>query len=308
MGGSGELRVESGERSIAIGGLSHAARGVRRGLTLLEVLLALGLTVLLLSGVFGFYATALRTREEARAYTQDVRLFRSILSRMAEEIRHATATVPGDGIGFRGDRRKITIVRVGLPEKYAFDEYDLLVDKPPPAQLDLRRTTYELLWDDDKKDEEGVRSCYGLWRTEQRTFDPNPRFVVTQVDAAAEATGGETLQVLGPQPEGELYAPEIKYLEFAYFDGAQWRDRWQYAAEGEEGGGAAAAGAAGPMNTGYALPQAVRITIGTIRDDPDNEMFDLDRWQDLEAHPTLMSSRQYGVADSMARQEGGSNP
>ncbi|HSW44314.1 MAG TPA: prepilin-type N-terminal cleavage/methylation domain-containing protein [Phycisphaerae bacterium] len=298
----------------------------RRALTLLEVLLAIALMVLLMAGVFVFYLTALRAREEGKTYTQDVKLYRSVLAGIAQEIRHATMLVPGDGIGFKGDRDKITVVRMGLPENYVFDEYDPMLDQLPPAQQDLRRITYELLWDDDKKDDEGVRICYGLWRTEQKTFDPNPRFV----NKEAETTGleeQENPEIMGPQPEGELYAPEIKFLEFAYFDGAQWRDRWQFA-EGGEGGGQSRQ-AAGPMSSGPTLPQAVRITIGRVRFDPDGEMFDLSKWQDMEEHPeqkeyhpdrftvvvpileadpTLMSSRQSGVADSMARQERGANP
>lgn len=301
----------------------------RRGLTLLEVVLALMLTIVLLSGVFAFYIMTLRSRDEGTAATREAKMGRAILAGIANEIRHATSVVPGDGIGFQGDRHKITIIKRGLTENYAFDEFDLVKDKPPPAQLDLRRVTYELLWDEDKKDDEGVRLCYGLWRTEQKTFDPNPKFVVKQAGNASleDMEDTDSPAVLGPQPEGELYAPEIKFLEFAYFDGAQWRDRWQFQEEGESGvGSSRTQRGIGPMDSGSALPQAVRVTIGRIRVDLDNEMFDLAKWDDLESHPeqkeyhpdrftiivpvleadrTLMSSRKSGVADSMARQEGG---
>ena len=303
----------------------------RRGFTLLEAVLALGLTIVVLSGVFGFYEVVLRAREEGTSATREVKMARSILAGITEEIRHATSIVPGDGIAFRGDRHKITIVKVGLPERYAYNKYDPMVDKLPPAQLDLRRITYELLWDDAKKDpNDNIRICYGLWRTEQKTFDPNPTFVVKDAEAAG-LSNDQNPQIGGPQAEGELYAPEIKYLEFAYFDGAQWRDRWQSAEDGSGGSGAGAGqaggqGGIGPMSSGYAMPQAVRITIGKVREDPDNEMFDLNKWKDLEERPdqkpyypdrftivvplleadrTLLSSRKYGAADSLARQEGG---
>jgi type II secretory pathway pseudopilin PulG len=320
---------------MATTGFNLRALGTaKRGFTLLEVVLALMLTILLLAGVFQFYQMTLQAREAGTAATRESKLARSILASIAEEIRHATSIVPGDGIGFRGEQNKITIVKVGLTEHYAFDEYDSLKDKLPPAQLDLRRITYELLWDEDKKDDQGVRLCHGMWRTEQRTFDPNPSFVVAQNETPG-AESSANPQLVGPQPEGELYAPEVKFLEFAYFDGAQWRDRWQGGQGGGTAGGtgstatggtSAASGGLGPMDSGAALPQAVRITIGKVRVDPDNQMFDLTKWNDLEAHPeqkeyhpdrftvvvplleadrTLMSSRKYGVADSMARQEGG---
>jgi hypothetical protein len=175
-----------------------------------------------------------------------------------------------------------------------------------------------------------VRLCYGLWRTEQKTFDPNPKFVIKEAEAPSVEDGeqAEQQEITGPQPEGELYAPEVKFLEFAYFDGAQWRDRWQFQEEGESSSESSGSKSGmGPMDSGSTLPQAVRITIGKVRVDPDQEMFDLAKWDDLEAHPeqkeyhpdrftiivpileadrTLMSSRKTGVADGMARQEGGS--
>ena len=303
----------------------------RRGFTLLEVLLALMLAILLISGVFGFYQMVLRAQDEGTTATRDCRMGRSILASMANEIRHATSIVPGDGIGFQGDRYKITIVKLGLTERYAFDEYEPMRDKLPPAQLDLRRVTYELLWDDELKDlqDDSKRLCHGLWRTEQKTFDPNPSFVVNQDDPTSleDAQNTDNPAMLGPQPEGELYAPEIKYLEFAYFDGAQWRDRWQTNVDGEASSGSKSGSTGvGPLDSGSPLPQAVRITIGKVSVDPENEVFDLSKWSELESNPeekeyypdrftivvpvleadrTLMSSRKYGVSDSIARQEGG---
>lgn len=267
---------------------------------------------------------------------------------IAAEIRHATDIVPGDGIGFRGNRHKLTIVKVGMPERYAYDLYDPMKDVLPPAQLDVRRITYELLWDqEERKDLDGVRVCYGLWRSEQKTFDPNPRFIVKQ-----DTTSGETEQIgNAPAPEGELIAPEIKFLEFRYFDGAKWQPRWQmtddYEGSGMTGGGESRVGGEtlsglgdqegtgttgrgkGSGSGGYALPQAVKITIGRIRVPPEederyfqklaSENFEERREDEvyhedrltlvvplLQADQTLLSSRKYGVADSLSRQEGGS--
>jgi len=324
------------------------AIGRRRGLTLLEVVLSIGLTLLLLSGVFGFYMTVLRARDEGTAATRNIKLDRALLMQIAAEIRHATDIVPGDGIGFRGNRHKLTIVKVGMPERYAFDLHDPMQDDLPPAQLDVRRITYELLWDqEERKDTEGVRVCYGLWRSEQKTFDPNPRFIVKQ-----DTASNETEQIgNAPAPEGELIAPEIKYLEFRYFDGAKWQPRWQMTndyegsgssgtSEGGDGGGMLSAlgddassgesgGGTSPGSSGYALPQAIKITIGRLRVPPEEDELNFqklvsqnfeERREDevyhedrltlvvplLQADQTLLSSRKYGVADSLSRQEGGS--
>ena len=65
-----------------------------------------------------------------------------------------------------------------MPELYAFDKHDSIADKLPPGQQDIARVSYELIWDDEMRDDEGVKLCHGLLRSEQRTFDPNPRFVI----------------------------------------------------------------------------------------------------------------------------------
>lgn len=301
-----------------------------RAFTLFEALLALFLMIALLSGVYAFYATALRARREGGQIAQEAMRARWLLERMAEEIRHTTDIVPGDGIGFRGDEHSITIVRTRMPELYAFQKFDLVLDDLPPAQLDLVRISYNLLWDDELEDEEGVPICHGLWRTEQKTFDPNPKFVVADAEAPEEDVGedeeGEEEEFLAPQSHGELIAPEIKYIEFEYFDGAEWQEKWQSTGEGAGAGpGGLGAGAAG--QGGYVLPQAVKITIGKVLVPPE-EQFELDEEEleeeeedeeELEEHhpdrftiivdllqadQSLISSRKYGVATGLGREEG----
>lgn len=295
-------------------------RARRRGLTLLEVLLSLALIVMMMSMVFGFYMTVLRVRDEGSQLGQDVQLTRAILERMAEEIRHATDIVPGDGIGFQGTEEKITIVRTRLPENYAYLEFDdTVVSSLPPLQLDLIRVSYELLRDEELVDDEGVPLVHGLWRSEQKRFDPSPDIVVAEDAQSMVERGDEALPVDIPMPEGELYAPEIKYLRFQYFDGSEWRDQWQTSGEtgGLDLGKAAASG-----KVTYALPQAVMITVGRVREDPrekelkkqgseeeeEDETYHPDRFtvvvHVLQSDPSLITSRKYGVADQLGRQEG----
>lgn len=317
----------------------------RRAFTLLEVILALTLMIMMMSGVFSFYQTVLRSREEGSRATLDAMRARALLMTMVEEIRSVAPIVPGDGYGFRGTKDSITIVRLKLPEQYAMQELSLR-ETPPPAQKDLERITYSLLWDDEYKDEEGVNWCHGLWRSVQRTFDPNPQLVIEDVQIAGESTDNEVSHT--EVVTGALIAPEIKYLRFHYFDGADWRDRWQVPIEETEdmddsegfsetippagdmasgiGQGDIAGGRQGGRSgTGeYALPQAVRITIGRERVNPDDE-FQLRREEEEElsgkpiyhpdrftmvvylqqADPTLLSSRIYGVENDPDLQLGG---
>ncbi len=279
---------------------------------------------MILSSVYAFYATLLRARTQGGQIARDAMLTRALLEQIAEEIRHATDIVPGDGIGFRGEKDHITIVRTRMPELYAFAEFDPVRDEPPPAQMDLLRVRYELLWDEELEDEEGNPVCHGLWRSVQKTFDPNPKFIVK--DEAEPGDGGdendeedEDNRFNAPQIEGELIAPEIKYVRFEYFDGADWRKQWQVV--GEEGGVDMGPTAATGQGT-YALPQAVKITLGQVPVPPeeDRDLLELEEEEEedeeyhpdrftlvvhlLQADPSLASSRKYGVVDAQGREQG----
>jgi hypothetical protein len=295
-------------------------RGSRRsGLTLLEVLLSLALIVMMMAGVYAFYTTSLRARREGSLIARDILLDRAILEQMAEEIRHATDIVPGDGIGFRGEEHKITIVRTRMPELYAYQPYsDLNIEELPPAQMDLIRIGYELLWDEQLEDAEGVPICHGLWRTQQKMFDPNPQYVMVQDADTLKDQNNEEQVLAAPPIEGELFSPEIKYIRFQYYDGGAWRNQWQVTddAGGLDTGKAAAAG-----KETYALPQAVMITIGRQREDPNAELSKSGYEEEKEretyypdrvtivvhlyqADSSLLTSRKYGLTDQLGRSEG----
>jgi hypothetical protein len=303
------------------------ARALRRsGFTLLEAILAMVLMITLMSGVYGFYASTLQVRERGGKITKDAKLAHAILERIADEIRHAADITPGDGMGFEGTHERLVLIRAGMPEAYAWDKHDPMREDLPPAQLDIRRITYELVWDEELTDEEGVKVCHGLLRSDQKSFDPNPRFVTKKKDDKASDLGltdenpdgtgnpdeqqAESGSAAEPPVDRELVAPEIKYVRFEYFDGAQWRDRWQNAQKAKAGD------ASGSDN---ALPQAIRITVGQIRVPPEDEELNINQLKSMEAKhnkeeyhadrftmvvyleqadQTLLSSRKYGVRNN----------
>lgn len=316
----------AGDMRTGRSGLTPGIRAARRrGLTLLEVLLSLMLMIVLLSGVFSFYWTAVKNRESGGKIARDAMLTRALLEQIAIDIRHTTDIVPGDGIGFRGERDSIVIVRTRMPELYAFHEFDELVDELPPPQMDLERLRYELQYDEELVDENDDPQCHGLYRSVQKTFDPNPRFVVEDDEDVDSEYEDEDEESRRPQIEGQLIGPEFKYFELEYFDGAEWRDQWQISGEdgGLDTGQQAASG-----QSGYALPQAVKVTLGQVPlpweelerldEEIDDEIDERDEEEEehhpdrftivvslLQADPSLISSRQYGVADQFGRQEGG---
>lgn len=290
----------------------------RRGMTLLEVLLSLTLIILMMSGIFGFYNTVLRVRQEGSVLAQDVLLTRAILDRIADEIRHATDIVPGDGVGFRGDQNSLTIVRHRMTENYSYIEFDdTVVENMPAPQLDLIRIKYELREDPEEvDDEEGLPIVYGLFRSEQKVFDPNPEIIVDLDPDTSDEQDVEDLPIDVPPVTTELYAPEIKYLRFQYFDGTRWLDQWQTT---DEFGGVDMGKAAATGKATYALPQAVMITLGRTRatreelelakqgseEEEENEIHHPDRFtivvHVLQSDPSLITSRKYGVTDQLGR-------
>lgn len=371
------MRERQTDRSRhASGKFLRECRGACRALTLLEVILALTLMIFLLAMVFPFYTTVVRVRNEGGLIARDVMLTRSLLEEMAETIRHATDVVPGGEVGFKGTWDSITIVRTRMPELYAFDEQDLLRELPPPAQNDLVRIQYKLLWDPEEEDAEGVPICYGLWKSTLKTLDPNPSFRIAErepgedLGLSGNSGGGIEEQLNLPTPEGDLVAPEIRFVRFQYYDGAQWLNRWQSGGpagtgggdlEGETGeesglddeagglgsdaselggglsglgglggGGLGGGGRGGAGGQVYALPQAVKITLGRERIDPEEMEEKIAREEEetaefgqpseedeehhpdrftivvrlLQSDPSFTSSLRHGHATGVGRQEG----
>lgn len=232
---------------------------MRRGLTLLEIIITLSLTGVLLSGVYIFYANTLRTREMADRKVTDVQLLRVTLERIADDVRNAAGFAPEFGSGIKSEMDKwrngsIEIYRHVLPGGEHYAEYDTLTDELPPAKGDLRLIRYNLVLDEEHKDENNDPEVYGLFRSEQETLlqtvvmqtrgtDMDAANPLDRPEAGEEGEPPVEAEPLGIQ--GKLIATEIKYLRFSFYDGADWVDQWT-----------------GMDKQGNTLPQAVRITIG----------------------------------------------
>jgi len=67
----------------------------RRGMTLMEVMLAISLVVLLMGGVYAFYGQAMETRDRITTAAERISAVRSVMDRMTREFRSAMVfTVP----------------------------------------------------------------------------------------------------------------------------------------------------------------------------------------------------------------------
>lgn len=222
----------------------------RRGLTLLEVLLAMGLVVLVSSMLFAFYHSVLRTRSGVHEIVRSGYLARNIAQRIAEEIRAANGFVTSAGPGISGTDRLITIQTVVIPGKEIFKRLSIK-DDPLPAESDIRQVQYYLAYDDEEThtypDGSEADAPLGLVRREIKTLYQTVQF----------ANESESVDL-------DLISPELKYVRFRYFDGVEWVDRWDIGNDPEG-------------QTGNSLPQAVEITVGYAElPPPEEEEEDID--------------------------------
>jgi len=147
-----------------------------------------------------------------------------------------------------------------LPDKELFVRRQIQ-DEPLPAQSDMRQVQYYIAYDEDLSfdypDGATGPAPMGLVRREIQTLN--------QVTVREDQTQSVEL---------DLYAPEMKYLRFRYFDGVEWLDRWDIGKGGEAG-------------LGNSLPQAVEVTVGYTAIEPpeDEDELDLENQDLLPAPP-----------------------
>lgn len=225
-------------------------RRARRGFTLLEVVIAISLLVMLMSMLMVFYDNALVQRDEGTKRSRDAQLARVILERMSREVRQAVGNVPGYGVGVFGYKDRIEVNTLVMPDRKLSEVQSIRQRKIPP-QFDLQQIRYYVAWDEENLTEDGDPRALGLVRRESKTYLRDALVVSEEAEESAEEV--EEAQMAFKE---ELYAPEIRFLELKYFDGATWWDDWE-------------------LTQGNSLPQLVRITIGFEPVIPESEDMDI---------------------------------
>lgn len=232
-------------------------RGARRGVTLIEVVLSMGLLVVVSSMTYWFYASVLETTRSETKASHKLRLARVVLDRMATEIRQASAVTIDSRVGIRGDGERIWLSTYRVPsrEQGKAREID---DDPARAEYDVTKVEYRITRHEEILHEDGWERALGLARVEVLIPRPDHAQLARRRLEAGDALpaddgglydeageGEEAGDVdLGPQINwDELYSPEIRYLRICYYDGHQWWDRWEVTGENP-------------------LPQLVQLTIG----------------------------------------------
>lgn len=187
-------------------------RPARGGFTLLEIVLAIGLTVMLTGAIFAFYNASMSMRQDLTDSSD--RLFgqRKSLDVLADDLQSAMpyAFLPGS---FSGGTDQISFLRAALPSEAAYFPPSAIAANVVGAaaagpvwetEHDVRMVTYRLrTWVDD----DNVMHIDGLERTVQRTI------------AAATAVAGSNVHAT-------LLSGQVQFVRFQYWDGSAWRDSW----------------------------------------------------------------------------------
>ena len=197
----------------------------RKGFTLLEVMLALSLSLGLLALLLGFYKEVADTRTAVGAEIDIVTAERTVMELATVELRGAMP-YPQAGIGLAGQATDMRFATLASPGADAWQVRTMTEGQVGPSGGGLQIVGYRLqmVVDDAGNpvtDDDGNPLVAGVARTCQRL--------------ATAQTAEE-----GKQIEVKLVAAAMKFLRLRYWDGSAWAESW----------------------SGQTLPGAVEIVLG----------------------------------------------
>jgi prepilin-type N-terminal cleavage/methylation domain-containing protein len=273
------------------------------GMTLLEVVLAMSLLVVLSSMTFWFYGESLKTRDAGLRETRRLQLSRVLLERMATELKQVVSTTSFRDVSLLGDAERIWFSTVRLPGREFSRERLLAVmdvgqeEKDRFREFDQVKIEYKIARHPEIKHDDGYELPLGMARVE---------LTVPRKDSAETGKAFEEQDMAGPKEYGteeeesevpeeepvddasfidsldqqdelevedeihfqELYAPEIRFLRFCYYDGNKWWDKWDVGGENP-------------------LPQLIQVTIGYEPQTPFGQEFQME--EEIEEFCTCMN-------------------
>jgi hypothetical protein len=170
----------------------------------------------------------------------------------------AGTELPASIPGLYGNQSELQVDVTRLPR---IDQYHASPTSGDPYSVadipsDVKTVAYFLRTGDEQ---------VGLGTVSSSTADVGAGLVRRELDRAVTCWAAEMGDVGSSTGSGQLLAPEVNYLEFRYFDGAEWLTEW----DSEQMGG---------------LPVAVEILVGIDPAGGENiQSMDVDRLQDLAA-------------------------
>ncbi len=244
-----------------------------RGFSLLEVVLAIGISVGLLLAVMYFYRQAADLRGQAVRESEKLRETRLIMQRCSDELRRIFRHP--DLVSFSGDSNSIQFVATFLPDRTQWNGADMGRATRPETDLALiryvggptrsngfHRSAQALValrnpdvdsaldeYDDLAEPDEDMTEDEEVAETEEAEDVVDPG-AAEGMDATAkeeagmadeaEGTGGESGATFPTLARPNLLTENIRFSRFRFWGGEEWQDAW----------------------SGGAPPQAVEISLG----------------------------------------------
>ena len=183
----------------------------RQGFTLIEVLLAIGLTTALLLVAMTFYQQAANLRTQILLSSEQLTALRLTLDQVTADLRSA-AQVPS--ASFIGGPSSIEFVRLTPPSTR------------PPSTNPIARFfvgSYQRLSLSTSLEQNGTNlSVTGLTRTE------SPLNAAAVPSAAPSRSRGQgfTVETNEPVRPAGPFTTAVHFLHFRYWNGAAWQDSW----------------------------------------------------------------------------------
>jgi len=173
---------------------------LRRGFTLIEVVLAIGITIGLMLVVMYFYQQASRLRQDALAQAERVSAARLLLERLTRELRAARPD-PFLLMGLRGTSNSLEFVSAGYTRPASWQEGETV--SSPASDLNILR--YRLAFASEST------NALGIARAAEQLLE-----LPAQAGAATETA----------PPAGQLMTEQLRFLQFRYWDGTRWLESW----------------------------------------------------------------------------------
>jgi len=189
--------------NASLSGRSNTCRA-RRGFTLIEVVLAVSLSLALVVAILAFYKQVTDVRAVVRAEAQIISDEQTIMGLMTQDLRSALvsalAALAIDG----GASGQVRMATASLPGGISWVVQQATATEQYPPQPDVQIVGYRLRVEED---DQGQPVITGLERTCQRT--PTLRTAEEGVD----------IQVT-------LLSSGMRFLYLRYWDGAAWQESW----------------------------------------------------------------------------------
>lgn len=265
----------------------------RRGLSLLEMLLAVGLSLVLLTGIYTALDVSNRQATVGKAEMQRLQLARAILRRMEMDLRATmfdvdsavsdtgtdanlnanVTTIVSDtdsdtewtgSLGIRGSSSELWIDLSHISRELEFTA--------ATAQSDMQTVAYFLSSNSSSNDSTGPYSAYSISESDDSTSSSNsPGLARSQGErsvlrALNESSTGSVL----PGPT-QVLAPEVDALQFRYFDGLAWYEEWDSSTIGDLPRAVEVIigiDSGGTMKTSVSSPRSFRMVVAIPASDP----------------------------------------